>query len=169
MTRLFFFAMLALAGTGAAAELPVIPPGTAVELMVLSEVSTRNAVAGTPVKLRLNKPVVVDGVTILPVGTPAFGVVEASKDSGMALQRGTLGVRLTHLETAGQTIKLDSRVTVKSRGGSADDALKVIMVPLYALFAPANSAKLKAGELLTASIAGGAPDANESAQKTLGK
>ncbi len=161
--RMIFCAMLALASARAVAAPTAIPPGTRVELMVLSEVSTRHAAPGTPVKLRLNKPVIVDGVTVLPVGTPAFGVVEASKDSGIALQRGTMGVRITHIDSGGQTIPLDSAITVRSRGGSADDALKVIMVPLYALFAPANAAKLKAGELLTATVTA-AP-----AEKALGK
>jgi hypothetical protein len=156
--RVIFCAVLALAAVRAPAAVPAIPPGMQVELMVLNEVSTRNASPGTPVKLRLNKPVIVDGQTVLPVGTPAFGVVEASKDSSIALQRGTLGVRITHLELDGERIPLDSSVSVKSKGGSADDAIKVIMVPLYALFAPANSAKLRAGELLTATIA--APPAN---------
>ena len=152
-----FFAAFVLCAARAGAEVPVVPPGTTVELMILNEVSTRSAAPGTPVKLRLNKPVVIDGVTVLAVGTPAFGVVEASKDSNIALQRGVLGVRITHLESGGQIIPLDSAITVKSRGGSADDALKVVLVPIYALFAPANSAKLKAGELLTATVSTASP------------
>lgn len=129
-----------------------VPAGTEVELMVVTEVSTRDAKAGTPVKLRLNKPVMAGSVTVLPVGAPAFGVVEATQGSGIALTRGSLAVRITHIEVGGRAIPLTGEVEVRGSGGKHDDVAKLLLVPFYAPFAQGNSAKLKAGELLHARL-----------------
>jgi len=131
-----------------------IAPGTEVELMVLAEVNTRISRPGAIVRLRLNKPVMVNDVILLPVGTPAFGKVEAAERSGVAGVRGTISVRMTHIEAPGGHIPLvDDLLVFRARGGKNDDAAKVLLAPIYAPFAPANSAKLKAGDLILARIA----------------
>lgn len=131
-----------------------IMPGTEVELMVLTEVNTRISEPGSVVRLRLNKPVILEGKIALPVGTPAFGKVESLLKSGIAGSRGTISVRMTHLETAGGRIPLAEDLLVyEARGGKGDDAAKLLLAPFYAPFSPANSAKLKAGELVHARIA----------------
>ena len=137
-----------------AAAAPSIMPGTEIELMVLSEVNTRISKPGSPVRLRLNKPVIVDGKIALPVGTLGFGTVESLLKSGIAGTRGAIGIRMTHLESAGGRIPLAGDLLVyEARGGKYDDAAKLLLAPFYAPFSPANSAKLKAGELVRARIA----------------
>lgn len=162
MKLIFWTAVAAVASTGAFAQdapsarpvPPSIMPGTEVELMVLSEVNTRISAPGSVVRLRLNKPVLIDGKIALPVGTPAFGKVESLEKSAIAGTRGTISVRMTHIEAAGGRIPLAEDLLVyQARGGKHDDAAKLLLAPFYAPFSPANSAKLKAGELVHARIA----------------
>lgn len=163
MMKAFYWMLIAsVTCTGALAQnlastaisAPSIASGTEIELMVLSEVNTRISAPGSLVRLRLNKPVMVDGKIALPVGTPAFGKVESLVKSGIAGTRGTLSVRMTHLESAGGRIPLaDDLLEYQARGGKHDDAAKLLLAPFYAPFSPANSAKLKAGDLVRARIA----------------
>jgi hypothetical protein len=48
---------------------------------------------------------------------------------------------------------LGSDFKQSAKGGQADDVLKLVLVPEWLLFARGNSARLKAGELLTAEVA----------------
>jgi len=153
-------AVLALqGGGGAAAQAPqshavlTLPAGAPIELMVVREVNSDRARPGDPVKLRVNRPVTIDGVEVVPVGTAAQGEVTASKKSGMLLQRGKLAVKLNAITLDGRTILLGSDFKQSAKGGQADDVLKLVLVPEWLLFARGNSARLKAGELLTAEVA----------------
>jgi hypothetical protein len=127
-----------------------LPAGTAIELMVLTEVSADRARAGDVVKLMLNKPIVRDGRTLVAAGAHAYGEVVSVGKSGPALKAGALQVRLRRLVVDGQNLPIDGSVEQKGHGGKSDDAVKVVLVPLYALFAPGNSGKLKAGDLVAA-------------------
>ena len=132
----------------------VLPSGSRVELMVLTEVSSARAKPGDLVKLRVQKPLLVDGAVAVPVGTPAFGVVEQLEKSGSILKAGEITVSLTEIQLGDRKIRLSGAYSRDGKGGKNDDAVKAVLVPLYALFAPGNSGKLKAGELLTASVDG---------------
>lgn len=139
--------------TPAAGAMNSIAPGTEVELMVLTEVNTRISLPGSLVRLRLNKPVLVDDKVVLPIGTPAFGKVDSVVKSGIAGSRGSIAIRMSHIEGSGGPIPLANELlTYQARGGKGDDAAKLLLAPMYAPFAPANSAKIKAGELVHARI-----------------
>ena len=127
-----------------------LPAGEAIELMVMTEVSGDRAQAGSIVKLMLNKPVTRGGCTLIAAGAPAFGEVVSVGKSGPALKSGSLRVRLVRLVVDGQDLPIDGDVQEKGRGGTSDDAVKVVLVPLYALFSPGNSGKLKAGDTVEA-------------------
>lgn len=159
-TGAFAAAVLALqVGGSAAAQAPqnrpllTLPAGTSIELMVVREVNSDRARPGDPVKLRVNSPVRIDGIEVVPVGTAAQGEVTASKKSGMLLQRGKLTVKLNAITLDGRTILLGTDFKQSAKGGQADDVLKLVLVPEWLLFARGNSARLKAGELLTAEVA----------------
>ncbi len=132
---------------------PVAVPAADVELMVMTEVNADSARRGDPVKLRLNRAfTLVDG-TIVPEGTPAIGEVLDLKKSGMSLSRGSLAIRVLRIALPGRDIPLTGELNATGRGGKSDDAIKVLFVPVYAVFAPGNSAKFKAGEIVIAHLA----------------
>lgn len=126
--------------------------GAAVELMVLTEVASGRAQAGDLVKLRVNAPVIIGGAVVVPVGTPAYGRVEKSEQTGGALQRGSLSVSLTHILIGDQRLSLLGAFDRRGQGGKNDDAVKLLLAPMYVLFSPGNLAKLKAGDLVVGHI-----------------
>jgi hypothetical protein len=140
-------------GEGLSAENVLLPQGTALELMVLNEVSSRSGAVGQRFPLRLVKPVLVDGKPVLPIGSTAYGEVTASKRSGAGLKKGHLSVRLMHVELGSQRIELADEVTTSGKGGKSDDAVKILLAPMYAPFSSGNNAKLKAGDIIIGHVA----------------
>lgn len=130
----------------------VLPADTPVELMAPSEVSTADVVAGTRFRLRVNKPVVVGGRTVVPVGATAYGEVTAARDAGGLGRSGTMRARLLHIALGEGTIPLEGEVSAKGTGaGSA--GMAVLFAGAAGLFHRGNNAKIKAGELLTGFVA----------------
>lgn len=132
----------------------VLPDGSKIALMVLTEVSSQRARPGDVVKLRVAEPVRVDGTTVVPLGTPVFGTVTSSMKSGAALQRGQVGVEVSSLVLPSGTVRLTGTFDRTGTGGKNDDLVKAVLAPMYVLFSPGNSGKLKAGEVLTVTTQG---------------
>lgn len=124
-----------------------IPQDTPVELMATIEISTADVKPGTRFKLRLNRPVEVDGRLIVPVGASAVGEVLTAKDSGGLGKSGKMTARLLFLQLGDVQIPLEGDVVEKGRGaGSAGSA--ILLGGLVGLFHRGNNAKIKAGEIV---------------------
>lgn len=130
----------------------VVEQDTVVRLMVLNEVSTRTAKVGDRFVLRVDEPVVVNGVTVIPVGAKAWGeVLDAAKSGGVG-RAGKIEAKLLYLEHGGVQIPISGeRKSAGERGTTQVVAGAIALGPL-ALFAPGNSARLKAGEIFSAYI-----------------
>lgn len=137
--------------TEAAPASLILKRDTPVELLAPSEVRSDKAPAGTRFKLRVNKAVQVDGVTVIPIGTMAYGEVIAAKSSQGLGKSGTMSARLLHIEMNGRTIPLEGESAAKGMGaGSAGVA--VLFTGITGLFHRGNNAKIKAGEIMTGFI-----------------
>lgn len=122
-----------------------IPHDTPVELMATVEVSTANVVAGTRFKLRVNRPIDIDGRTVVPVGAWAYGEVLSADESGSLGKSGRMTARLLYLQLGDVQIPMEGDVSEKGRGaGSAVGA--VLLGGWIGLFHRGNNAKIKAGE-----------------------
>ncbi len=120
---------------------------TPVSLMAINEVSTANVSPGTRFKLRVHQPIIVDGATIIPVGTLAYGEVVTATGSGGLGKSGTMTARLLHIQLGNAEIPLEGDTSAKGTGaGSA--GIAVIFAGVSGLFHRGNNAKIKAGELL---------------------
>ena len=71
---------------------------TMIRLMVLNEVSTKIAKAGDRFPLRVDEDVIVNGVTVIPVGAKAWGEVLSAEESGVVGKSGKLGAKLLYVE-----------------------------------------------------------------------
>lgn len=131
---------------------PMIKRDTPLELMATKEVSTADAVAGTKFKLRLNKPIIVDNITTIPVGTWAHGEVVTASDAGGLGKSGKMTARLLYLEFGTLQIPIDGSISAKGTGAGAAGAA-VIFSGLAGLFHRGNNAKIKAGEIVNAFVA----------------
>ncbi|WP_447751823.1 hypothetical protein [Sphingopyxis fribergensis] len=122
---------------------------TPIHFMVVSEVTTKTHLAGHRFKLRVDKPVVVDGITVLPVGATAWGEVLAAKRSGNVGKGGSLEARLLYVENGAFRIPISGTNSAKGASAGGETALGIIALGPLGLFAKGNNAKIKAGELMT--------------------
>ena len=127
----------------------VLKRDTPVHFMVVSEVTTKTHTQGHRFRLRVDKPVFVDGVLALPVGTIAWGEVLAAKKSGNAGKSGSLEARLLYVDVEGYRVPISGSNEAKGAGGGAETALGIIALGPLGLLAKGNNAKIKAGELMT--------------------
>lgn len=155
VTATGLLAALALASQGAPPAAPIfVDRDTPIRLMVLNEVSSRTAQAGARFVLRVDEPVVVQGVAVVPMGARAWGEVTAAEASGAMGKAGRLRARLLHLDLAGGPVPITGASEDAGKPGGTPVALGALGVGPLALFAPGNNAKLKAGDRLTAYFAG---------------
>lgn len=128
----------------------IIPQDTPIHLMVLREVSTKEHGVGHRFRLRVNKPVVMDGETIIPIGAIAWGEVTSAERSGNLGKSGKLSAKLLYVEVGDTNISISGETSDKGNSGTAETVMGVIGLGVFGLFAKGNNAKLKAGELMTA-------------------
>ena len=131
----------------------VIPKDTPIHLMTLTEVTTKTDDVGHKYKLRVDKDVQIDGMTIIPVGTLAWGEVTSAESSGNLGKGGSLTARLLYVELNGQQIPISGDTSSTGRTATAETVVSVLSIGLLGLFAKGNNAKIKAGEKTTAFVA----------------
>jgi hypothetical protein len=68
----------------------VIPKGTVLKFATVADLSSETAKKGDPIPLRLTRPLMVDGVTLLAEGTPAQGRVTKVKRAAKNCKDGSL-------------------------------------------------------------------------------
>jgi hypothetical protein len=125
---------------------------TPVELMAYSEISTASVTAGSPFKLRVNQPIVVNGRVVVPVGAWAHGEIIAASRSGTLGKAGAMTARLRYLKLGDAEVPLNGEIAAKGTGaGSAGAAL--VLAGVSGLFFRGNNAKIKAGEIVSAFVA----------------
>lgn len=128
----------------------LVRQSTPLRLMVLNEVSTRRAKPGDRFILRLDEPVVVDGVTIVPVGVKAWGEVLDAEKSGHGGRSGKLSARLVSLELGSQQIPISGENRSTGENGTTQIVLGALALGPLALLARGNNARLKAGQIFSA-------------------
>ncbi|MDJ0642525.1 MAG: hypothetical protein QNJ15_06895 [Erythrobacter sp.] len=132
---------------------PDIPRDTPVRLMVLNEVSTKDHEPGHKFKLRVDKPVLVEGREVIPVGAIAWGELLTAEKSGNVGKSGKLSAKLLYLDLDGREIPIEGETSSDGKSGKGETILGVIGLGVFGLFAKGNNAKLKAGEKITAFVA----------------
>jgi hypothetical protein len=142
----------AISQSDAAAPVPptvMLKRDTPIHFMVVSEVTTKTHLAGHRFRLRVDKPVVIDGITIIAVGATAWGEVIAAKKSGNVGKSGSLEAKLLYVESGNTQIPVSGTNNAKGASGGGETALGILALGPLGLFAKGNNAKIKAGELMT--------------------
>ncbi len=94
-----------------------IPAGTPIAVRMQSSVSSASAEPGERFEAVLDEPLVIDGRTVAPAGTPVSGRVVAAKKSGRLHNPGYLRLTLVSMSVGGKSIPLQTS-TVFAKGGS---------------------------------------------------
>lgn len=77
-----------------------VPAGTAIELALDTAVSSNNSKPEDTVRAHVIKPVVVDGMTVIPIGAPAVGTVVDAKSSGRVKGRALVTLAFNRITVA---------------------------------------------------------------------
>lgn len=125
----------------------VLRAGTSVPLKLMEEVTTKKKAArvGQRFRLETTAPVEVNGVTVVPVGTPAWGEITGVRNKGMWGKSGKLDAKLLYLRVNGRQIRLTGSFDDKGVTGTAGVVGAVLLVPVAGFFMTGTSAVLPMG------------------------
>jgi hypothetical protein len=132
----------------------ILRAGTPVSLRLLQEVTTRKKAArvGQRINMEIAAPVDVNGVVVIPAGTPAWGEVTDVRNKGMWGKSGHLEARALYARVNGRQIRLTGTFDDKGVTGTAGVVAAAVFVPVVGFFVTGTSAKLPQGGTVNAFI-----------------
>lgn len=125
----------------------VLRAGTPVTLRILEEVTTKEkrARVGQRVVMEVAAPLEINGVMVIPAGTPAWGEITSVRNKGMWGKSGHLEARALYLRLNGRQIRLSGTFDDKGVTGTAGVVAALAVVPVAGFFVTGTSAVLPAG------------------------
>ncbi len=148
--------LLAVPVTAQLASAPIAAPitnsavlrtGMEVPLKLSEELTTKGKKlrVGQRVHLETAEPVIVQGVTVIPVGSPAIGEITDVKNKGMWGKSGHLGARVLYVTVNGRQIRLSGAFDDKGTAGTAGVVGAAVLLPVAGFFVTGTSATVPAG------------------------
>ena len=121
--------------------------GTPVVLRMMEEITTKKKAArvGQRFMMEVAEPVVVNNVTVIPSGTPAWGEITNVRNKGMWGKSGKLDARVLYLRVNGRQIRLTGTFDDKGVTGTGGVIASVALIPLAGFFVTGTSAVLPKG------------------------
>ncbi len=102
-----------------------VPSGTPLSVRLLSSVSSETNHAEDTVQAELARPVLVDGVEVIPAGAPVRGIVTHATPAGRVKGRASLGLRFTALTADKRSYPLEANVSRTAPATKQRDAEKI--------------------------------------------
>jgi hypothetical protein len=152
-------APVAATSAPAAVVVPLAPPsgnavlhsGTDVRFRLLEELTTQDKKlrVGDRFRLEVSEPVLVQGVTVVPIGTSAVGEITEVRNKGMWGKSGKFTARLLYLTANGRQIRLTGEFDDKGvAGGVGAVAVSALVFLPAGFFMTGTSARLPAGTVV---------------------
>jgi hypothetical protein len=125
----------------------ILRAGTPVAFRLMEEVTTKkkSARVGQRFMLEVSAPVEVNGVQVIPAGTPAWGEITGVRNKGMWGKSGKLDARLLFLRVNGRQIRLTGSFDDKGVTGTAGVVGAIAIIPIAGFFTTGTSALLPKG------------------------
>lgn len=129
----------------------ILRAGTPVALSMMEEITTKDKAAkvGQRFMLEVSAPVEVNGVTVIPAGTPAWGELVGVRNKGMWGKSGKLDAKLLFLRVNGRQIRLTGSFDDKGVTGTAGVVGAIALVPIAGFFMTGTSALLPKGGVVS--------------------
>ncbi|WP_210358250.1 hypothetical protein [Sphingomonas beigongshangi] len=165
-------AMPAGAQTGApivagAPDAAVLRSGTSVPLKMAESLTTngKKLKVGQRFQMEVAEPVMVNGVVVIPVGSPATGEVTEVRNKGMWGKSGRINARVLYVRANGRQIRMSGQLDDKGTTGTVGVVGAIAVLPVAGFFMTGTSANIPLGAPVTGFIdedvpvafAGGAP------------
>jgi hypothetical protein len=129
----------------------ILRVGTEVPLRLSEELTTKGKKlrVGDRFHLETSEPVMVQGVNVIPVGSPAMGEITDSRNKGMWGKSGHLAARVLYVTVNGRQIRLSGAFDDKGvAGGVGAVAVSAIVFLPAGFFMTGTSAKVPAGTII---------------------
>lgn len=129
----------------------VLRVGTEVPLRLKEELTTKGKKirVGYRFHLETSEPVVVQGVTVIPVGSPAVGEITNVRNKGMWGKSGKLNARILYVTVNGRQIRLTGQFDDKgTAGGIGAVAVSAVVFLPAGFFMTGTSAKVPVGAIV---------------------
>jgi hypothetical protein len=149
---------------GAQAPAVVAPPvasnavlrvGTELPLRLREELTTKGKKlrVGHRFHLETSEPLLVNGVTVIPVGSPAVGEITEVRNKGMWGKSGHLTARLLYVTVNGRQVRLSGGFDDKGKaGGVGAVAVSAVVFAPAGFFMTGTSAVVPSGTIVKAFI-----------------
>jgi hypothetical protein len=125
--------------------------GTEVPLRLSQELTTagKKLRVGDRFHLETSEPILVQGVNVIPVGSPAVGEITDVRNKGMWGKSGHLGARILYVTVNGRQIRLSGAFDDKGvAGGVGAVAVSAIVFLPAGFFMTGTSARVPAGSII---------------------
>jgi hypothetical protein len=129
----------------------ILRVGTEVPLRLSQELTTKGKKlrVGNRFHLETSEPVMVQGVNVIPVGSPAVGEITDVRNKGMWGKSGHLAARVLYVTVNGRQIRLSGAFDDKGVAGGVGAVTVSALVFLPAgFFMTGTSAKVPAGTII---------------------
>jgi hypothetical protein len=123
----------------------VLPRGTNVRLRSLTELHSQHNRAGDRFDLEVAEDVMLNGVVVIPRGSPGVGEVTRARHKGMWGRSGRLETRLLSVRANGMSIPITGTVAERGETGTAGVVASILVIPVAGFFVTGTSAILPAG------------------------
>lgn len=133
----------------------ILRVGTEVPLRLAEELTTQGKKlrVGNRFHLETSEPVMVQGVTVIPVGSPAVGEITDVRNKGMWGKSGHLAARLLYVTVNGRQIRLSGGFDDKGvAGGVGAVAVSALVFLPAGFFMTGTSARVPAGSVVKSFI-----------------
>lgn len=134
-----------------AATSAILRVGTEVPLRLSQELTTKGKKlrVGDRFHLETSEPVMVQGVNVIPVGSPAVGEITDVRNKGMWGKSGHLAARILYVTVNGRQIHLSGTFDDKGvAGGIGAVAVSAIVFAPAGFFMTGTSARVPAGTIV---------------------
>ncbi len=129
----------------------ILRVGTEVPLRLTQELTTKGKQlrVGDRFHLETSEPVLIQGVNVIPVGSPAVGELTDVRNKGMWGKSGHLAARVLYVTVNGRQIRLSGAFDDKGvAGGVGAVAVSAIVFLPAGFFMTGTSAKVPAGSII---------------------
>jgi hypothetical protein len=147
----------------------ILRVGTEVPLRLSEELTTKGKKlrVGQRFHLETSEPVMVQGVNVIPVGSPAVGEITDVRNKGMWGKSGHLGARILYVTVNGRQIRLSGAFDDKGvAGGVGAVAVSTLVFLPAGFFMTGTSALVPAGTIVKSFVDEDVPLAMPTAAQT---
>jgi hypothetical protein len=133
----------------------VLRVGTEVPVRLLEELTTKgkNLRVGNRFRMETSEPIMVQGVVVIPVGSPVVGEIIDVRNKGMWGKSGHLGARILYVTVNGRQIRMSGAFDDKGvAGGIGAVAISTLVFLPAGFFMTGTSARVPVGTVIKAFV-----------------